>query len=450
MPVTTNEVHLAVLAGQKNYHALRDALSQMNEVDVAQFVEDLPIEQAILTFRTLHKQQAMDVFAELSSDMQTEIIAAISDREISVLMEELAVDDAVDMLEEMPASLVLRVLKNSSADTRKLLNQFLRYEENTAGSIMTAEFCELKRGMTVEDAIKRIRRTGEDKENIYTCYVMDATRHLEGVVTVKDLLLAHDSRLIDELMETDIIMVTTKDDQEKAAALMAKYGLIALPVVDDEKRLVGIVTIDDAVDVIQEETTEDFEKMAAMAPSEKPYMKTGVFTLSRNRFLWLLFLMASGIVTGIILGHFQAAFTAIPLLVTFMPVLTGAGGNAGSQSSTLVIRGMALGEIAPRNALLVMFKELRVSLLLAIPLAAVNFVRIVLFYPASTMPALVVSLAMICTVVLANCLGGLLPILARTAHIDPAVMATPLITTLVDALSLLIYFSIAFALLPGI
>ena len=444
----TNEVRLGVLAGQKNYRALRDALSEMNEVDVAQFIENLPAEQAVITFRTLRKEQAMDVFAELDTDVQQLIIGGISDREISDLLEELAVDDAVDMLEEMPATLVKRVLKNTAPDTRKLINQFLRYPEYSAGSIMTAEFTDLKQTMTVEDAIKRIRRIGENKETIYICYVTDNTRHLEGIISVKDLLLAPDGTLVGELMQREVISVTTGTDQEDAADLMAKYDFISLPVVDTEGRLVGIVTVDDAVDVIQEEATEDFEKMAAMAPSERPYLKTGILALAKNRFTWLLVLMVSGMITGGILGNFEAAFSAIPLLVTFIPMLTDTGGNAGSQSSTLVIRGMALAEISPADAGRVVWKELRVSLMVALPLALVNYLRILVFYPGAAAVGLVVSLSMICTVLLANSIGGLLPLVAKLVKIDPAIMAAPLISTIVDALSLIIYFAIAIALLP--
>ncbi|MDL2327041.1 magnesium transporter [Ruminococcaceae bacterium OttesenSCG-928-A11] len=443
-----NEVKLGVLAGQKNYRALRAALSEMNDVDVAQFIEDLPEEQAILTFRTLHKEQAMDVFAELEGDTQQFIVEAISDRELGDLMDELSVDDAVDMLEEMPAHVVKRVLQNASPETRTLINEFLRYPEYSAGSIMTAEFTDLKQGMTVEDAIKRIRRRGEDRETIYTCYVIDDTRHLEGVVTVKDLLLAQDGERVEDLMETDVKSVQTTDDQEEAASMMAKYGFMALPVVDAEDRLVGIVTVDDAMDVIQEEATEDFEKMAAMAPSEKPYLKTGVFSLAKNRFVWLLVLMVSGMISGGILGGFEEILTAIPILVTFIPMLTDTSGNAGSQSSTLVIRGMALNQIALSDAGAVFWKELRVSLMVGVPLALVNFLRVILFNPGSTLEGITVSLAMLFTVVLANGIGGLLPMAAKKLKIDPAVMATPLITTICDALSLIIYLAIATTLLP--
>ena len=448
MATRRDEVRLGVLAGQRNYRALREALAEMNEVDVAFFIEDLPEEQQPLVFRTLAKDQAMDVFAELEAETQQRIVERITDRELSALMEDLAVDDAVDMLEEMPAMLVKRVLQNASTETRAQINEFLRYPENSAGSIMTAEFTDLRKTMTVEDAIKRIRRTGEDRETIYTCYVMDDERHLEGVVSVKDLLLAGDNTLVGEMMEPDFISVHTTSDQEEAVQLMAKYGLISLPVVDAENRLVGIVTVDDAVEIIQEEATEDFEKMAAMAPSDKPYLKTGVFSLSRNRIVWLLFLMVSSMITGAILGRFEAAFEVIPMLVTFIPMLTDTGGNAGSQASTMVIRGMALGEIEQRDFGAVIFKELRVSLMVGLPLAAVNYLRILLMYPGSAAVGLVVSLAMVCTVTLANTAGGVLPMLAKAVKLDPALMAAPLIATIVDGCSLLIYFGIAVTLLP--
>ncbi len=442
-----SEAKLGVLAGQRNYRALRAAMADMNDIDVANFIEDLPEEQQALVFRTLEKDQAMDVFAELEPDTQQTIIERITDREIGALMEDLAVDDAVDMLEEMPAALVKRVLQSASAETRAQINEFLRYPENSAGSIMTAEFTDLRKTMTVEDAIKRIRRIGQDRETVYTCYVMDDQRHLEGVVTVKDLLLAADNTPVEELMEPDVIAVPTTGDREAAVQMMAKYGLISLPVVDGENRLVGIVTVDDAVDIIQEEATEDFEKMAAMAPSDRPYLKTGVLALARNRIVWLLVLMVSSMITGAILGRFEAAFAVIPLLVTFIPMLTDTGGNAGSQSSTMVIRGLALGEIHMRDFGAVVFKELRVSLLVGLPLALVNFLRILFMYPGSGMVGLVISLAMVCTVILANTVGGILPLLAKAVRIDPALMAAPLISTLVDGCSLLIYFGIAVSLL---
>lgn len=441
-------VALGLLAGQRDYKGLRTELTDMHEVDVAQFIGDLPARQAVLVFRLLPKDQAMDVFAELEPELQQQIVEAATDSELAELTEELAVDDAVDMLEEMPAALVKRILKNSTAATRTLINHFLRFPDYSAGSIMTAEYTSLRLKMTVEGAIKRIRRVGEDRETIYNCYVTDDNRHLVGVVTVKDVLLAHDDATIAALMEPNVISVTTTEDQETAVNLMAKYGLMSLPVVDHERRLVGIVTVDDAVDVMQEEDTEDFQKMAAMNPSDRPYLRTGVFSMARNRVLWLMVLMASAMLTGHILGRYEEAFMALPILVTFIPMLTDTGGNAGSQASTMVIRGMALGEIETRDAPAVAAKEFGASLLVGVPLAAVNYLRVLFGTPGDGPIAMTVSLAMLVTVVLANTIGGLLPILAKAFRADPALMASPLIATLVDAMSLVVYFTIALLLLP--
>ncbi|MDL2295034.1 magnesium transporter [Ruminococcaceae bacterium OttesenSCG-928-D13] len=431
-----------MLAGRQ-YRELRAAFSEMNEVDVAQFIETLDDALATVAFRTLPKDAEMDVFAELDIETQQNIIASITDQEVSSLIEDLMVDDAVSMLGEMPAHLVKRVLKNSSPETRQLINEFLRYPEYSAGSIMTAEFTELKKTMTVEDAIKRIRRIGEDRETIYTCYVMDDTRHLEGVVTVKDLLLAQDGELVADLMEPDIKSVQTSDDQEDAAKMLVKYDLMSLPVVDDENRLVGIVTVDDALDVLQEEDTEDFEKMAAITPSERPYLKTSVFTLARNRLPWLLILMISGMFTGGILGHYEAMYVDIPVLYTFITMLNGTGGNAGSQSSTMIIRGMALGEIKAGDILLVAFKEARVGMVVGLGLGIVNWLRMLVTNPGQQLVALVVSLSLVAAVFIAKLIGGVLPMVAQKLKLDPALMAAPLITTIVDALVLVIYFNIA-------
>lgn len=442
-----NVENLEALLKTKNYRALRAALSEMNEVDIAEFIEELPIEQATVTFRTLPKELAADVFANLTPDTQEYIIGSITDQELAVILEDLHTDDAVDMLEEMPANVVKRVLQNSTPDDRALINQFLQYPENSAGSIMTAEFIDLRRSMTVEDAIKRIRRIGEDRETIYTCYVIDERRVLDGVVTVKRLLLSRDDVTLEAIMDTEVISATTTEDREDVAKLFTKYDLLSAPVVDHEGRLVGIVTVDDAVDVLQQEATEDFEKMAAMRPSERPYLKTGVFSLAKNRIVWLLVLMISGMITGSILGRYEAAFAAMPLLVTFIPMLTDTGGNAGSQSSTLVIRGMALSEITVRDLFSVMWKEMRVSLVVGIALSVVNFIRLIITYPGNELVALTVAFALFATVVIAKTVGGVLPIVAKVLHADPAIMAAPLITTIVDAFSLIIYFSIAERLL---
>ena len=435
---------LLELIEKKEYHKLRAVLAEMNEVDVAQFIEEeLPDEKQPVVFRMLPKEMAADVFSELPGEVQENIVMAITDKELSFIVEDLYVDDAVDMLEELPANVVKRVLKNATPATRSLINQFLQYPDNSAGSIMTAEFTDLRKGMTVADAIAHIRRTGEDRETVYTCYVVGERRMLEGVLSVKDLLLSSDDKLIEDIMDADVISVTTTDDREEAARLFSKYNLLSLPVVDKEKRLVGIVTVDDAVDVMEEEATEDFEKMAAMHPSERPYLKTGVFTLAKNRIVWLLVLMISAMITGGILESFEAAIATMPLLVSFIPMLTDTGGNAGSQSATMVIRGMALGEVRTGDLFRVLWKELRVAMLVGVVLASVNYLRLIITYPGQEMVALTVSISMLLTVILAKAVGGVLPILAKVCHFDPAIMASPLITTIVDAFALIIFFNIA-------
>ena len=439
---------LLELLERRDLHALRAALLEENEVDIAEFLEELPQDKIVVVFRALPKEMAAEVFSNLEPDTQQVIIQSATDQEVSAIVEELYVDDAVDMLEELPANVVKRVLKAARPDTRKLINQFLNYPDNSVGSIMTAEFTDLKQSMTVAQAIAHIRRTGENSESVYTCYVTDAGRRLEGVLSIKELLLAQDEQLIADLMETDVITAETTEDQEEAVARMMKYDFISLPVVDKEGRLVGIVTVDDVMDVMEEEATEDFEKMAAMAPSEKPYLKTSVLSLAKHRILWLLVLMISGMITGGILGQYEAAFAAMPLLVTFIPMLTDTGGNAGSQSSTLVIRGMAVGEIQLKDFAKVFWKELRVSMLVGVVLSAVNFVRLIITYPGNQMVALTVALALFVTVLLAKTVGGVLPMVAKLCHADPAIMAAPLITTIVDAISLVVYFRIACALLP--
>lgn len=439
---------LKELMDSRMLHELRGELIIMNEVDVAQFISELPKEEALLAFRTLPKEEASEVFPELDSEVQEAVISSINDQELSAILEELYVDDMVDMLEELPANVVKRVLKNANSETRSLVNQFLNYPENSAGSVMTAEFTDLYADMTVEEAIARIRRTGEDRETIYTCYVIDAGRHLEGIVTIKDLLLAGEASLVADLMETDFISIGTWEDREEAVRLINRYDFLALPVVDRENRLVGIITVDDAMDVMEQEATEDFEVMNAMHPSEKPYFKTSVLVLAKNRIAWLLILMISSMLTGSILNHYEAAFSALPVLVSFIPMLTDTGGNAGSQSSALIIRGLAVGDIDTHDFLKVFWKELRVAVLVGCVLSAVNFVRLVLTYPGQELLALTVALTMFCTVLMAKTIGGILPLIAKLFHGDPAIMASPLITTIVDALSLVIYFQIACRLLP--
>ena len=440
------QAHLGLLVGQRNYRTLRTMLAAMNEVDIAGFINDLPVEEAVIIFRLLQKPVAADVFSELELEIQQRLVEAINDREISALFDALAIDDAVDMLEEMPSELVKRILKNASHETRELLNQYLLYPEDSVGSVMTAEFTDLRAGMTVAEAVTHIRKFGQDKETIYNCYVVDSFGLLLGVITVRALLTARDNELVESLMYTNTISVHTTDSSEEASKLLSKYSFISLPVVDDETRLVGIVTIDDAAAVLQEETTEDLERMAAMTPSDKPYLKTGVMTLAKNRFLWLLVLMLSGIVSEMVVGRFELAISAVPLLVAFIPMLSDMGGDAGSQVSTLVIRGMALDEIDNRNTMTLFGKELMVSLMVGVPLGILNFMRVYLTN-GEPLVALTISIALLCTIIMANTLGVFFPVLARKLKIDPALMATPMIATIVDILSMLIYFSIARLLL---
>ena len=442
-----NFEELCELLERRAIKELRERLAGMNEVDVAQFLSGLSPEEARLLFRTLPKQLAADVFPNLDSDVQQVILESATDGELRQIIEELYVDDAVDMLEELPAGVVKRVLKNATRETRDIINSYLQYPDNSAGSIMTAEFIDLRGDMTVEEAISHIRRTGEDSESIYTCFVTGAGRVLEGVVTVKALLLAPEGARVDELMERDVISAGTLEDQEDVARAMSRYDLLSLPVVDNEDRLVGVITVDDAMDVMEQEATEDFETMGGMHHSEKTYLKTSVREMSRNRIVWLLVLMISGMITGGILTRFEAAISAMPLLVTFIPMLTDTGGNAGSQSSTMVIRGLATGDLTIRDLPRVIWKELRVALTVGTVLSAVNFVRIGWQYGNWTV-GLAVALTMMCTVIMAKVIGGLLPILANAVHIDPAIMAAPLITTIVDACSLVIFFVIAMAMLP--
>ena len=434
---------LKLLLQNHQYKELKSALSEMNEVDIAQFLSELPQDLMVYVFRALDKDTASDVFAELPVDIQQQIILSITDQELSVIIEALAVDVAVDMLGEMPSNAVTRVLRNAKSDTRKEINQFLNYPDNSAGSVMTAEFTDLKKDMSVKDAIAHIRSTGEDRETIYNCYVIDSSRKLLGEITVKTLLLAPDTAIVGDLMETSVICVNTLEDQEEAARLLDKYNLLALPVVDSENRLVGIITIDDAVNVIRQETTEDFQVMAATAPSEQSYLKTSVWVLARNRIVWLLVLMISDMISGGILGSFEGALTALPVLITFIPMLTDTGGNAGSQASTLIIRGLALKEITVHDFFPVLWKEIRVAVLCGAVLSLFNYIRLIIVYPGQFAMAATVAAAMFCTVLMAKAIGGILPLIATRFKMDPALMASPLITTIVDAGSLLIYLNIA-------
>ena len=409
------------------FRELRSRLMKMNEADIAEFLEELDHNQKVLIFRMLPKELATDVFAFLEADDQEDIINGITDAEIQNIIEDLFVDDAVDMLEELPATVVKRVMRMATPETRTLINQFLQYPENSAGSIMTAEYIGLKKYMNVEQSFSYIRAHGVDKETIYTCFVMDGERHLEGVVTIRDLLMNPYETKIQDIMDINFIK--------------------AVPVVDHENRLVGIVTVDDVVDVMEEEATEDFEKMAAMLPSDKPYLKTGIFELAKNRIVWLTVLMVSSMITGGILTYYEEAFAVLPLLVSFVPMLTGTGGNAGSQSSTMIIRCMAIGEVEPSDILKVIWKEVRVALVVGFLLAALNFLRLMIMYPGQIMICLTVVISLYITVIMAKSIGCTLPIIAKLLKLDPAIMAAPLISTIVDACSLIVYFRIACNLL---
>ena len=431
------------LIENKKFKRLKEELCDMNEVDIADLIGELSPEITLVLFRLLPKDLSSEVFACLEIEQQRTIINSIEDRELHQIIEDLAIDDAVDMVEELPASVVKRILKAATPATRSLINQYLQYPDNSAGSIMTAEYVALRPAMTVEESFAYIRKSGVDKETIYTCYVITPSRKLLGVVTLKDLLMNPYETIVEDIMDDNIIIAHTTDDQEEVASTFSKYDLLALPVVDREERLVGIVTVDDIVDVMEQEATEDFQKMAAMAPSEKEYLKTSVFSLAWNRIPWLLVLMLSSMVSGFILNHYETAFAAVPLLVTFIPTLMDTGGNSGSQASTLIIRGLAVDEIEPTDILKVIWKELRVGLICGIVLAGINFVRLLIQYPGNTLICGLVAISMFLTIMLAKTLGAILPMAAKAMKLDPALMASPMLTTIVDACSMVIYFTLA-------
>ena len=441
------------LLERKQYADLRDLLVQLEAADIALMFDDMD-ERVPVLFRLLPKELAAEVFVELESEHQELLIQGFSNTELKEVLDELYLDDTVDIVEEMPANVVRRILSQSDPEMRKSINEILKYPEDSTGSIMTTEFVDLKANMTVEDALKRIRRTGPDKETINISFVMDERRHLIGVLSIRTLLLAEDDDIIGDIMEQNFISVQTLDDQETTAQALSKYDFLALPVVDTENRLVGIVTVDDAIDVLEEETTEDFEKMAAMLPSDKPYLRTGVWETWKARTPWLLMLMLSATFTGIILTHFENALAACGILTAFIPMLSGTGGNSGTQASTAIIRALSLDEVGFSDLFRVVWKEFRVSICCGLCLAVANFIkmmlvdRMLLNNPAVTpMVAMVVCATLVGTVLCAKLVGCSLPILAEKIGFDPAVMASPFITTIVDALSLLIYFRFATMLL---
>ena len=425
-------------------------LEDMNEFDVAEFLTEIGDNRMPMVFRLLSKETAADAFANFDAPEQEQIINSITDSELSAIVEELYVDDAVDMMEELPANVVKRVMRTATPETRNLINQYLNYPENSAGSIMTAEFVDLKKYMNVRESIARIRRIGEEKETIYTCFVTSADRKLEGVLSVKDLLLSDDETVIEDLMDKNIVFCMTHDDQEEAAEKISDYDLMALPVVDKEGRLVGIVTVDDVIDVMEAEATEDFELMAAMTPSDKPYSRTGAAEMWKRRVPWLMFLMLSATFTSMIINSFEDALAAQAVLISFIPMLMGTGGNSGAQAATAVIRSLSLGDTEPEDVLRVVWKEWRVAILCGLTLAAVNFVkmllvdRMLMHHPEVTVTvAAAVSLSIVLIIMFAKVVGSILPIAAEKIGVDPAVMANPLISTITDAVSLLIYFEIA-------
>jgi magnesium transporter len=448
-----NYKELEKLIDEKQFHLLRNGIADIEPADVAALIENLPAEKAAPFFRFLPKDYAAEVFANLEPDIQQSLIEQLSDKEIVAVIEELFLDDAADFIGEMPAIIANKILALATKETRNQINHLLKYPDDSAGTIMTVEFVHLKRTLTVTQAFEKIRKVGPDKETIYTCYVTDSQRRIEGVISVKTLLLSQPEQQLAEIMDTNLIFTHTDDDREEVVRLFEKYDFLSIPVVDSESRLVGIITIDDIIDVVQDEATEDIEKMAAMLPSDKPYLKTSVSRLGFNRIVWLTVLMVTAMVTGEIIGNFEEAISVLPLLAVFIPLLMDTGGNSGSQSATMIIRGMAVGEITPRDFLRIIWKEMRTGLLVGAILSSINFLRVWITYsdnPHILHIAAVVSMTLLFTVVIANIIGGILPIIAKKLKIDPAVMAAPLITSIVDALALIVYFSLATWLLGGL
>ncbi|HZK20914.1 MAG TPA: magnesium transporter [Oscillospiraceae bacterium] len=434
---------ISVLIEQSKYAQLKEEIISMNVVDIALLFEEVDSHKILVVFRILPKEIASGVFTHMSNELQQYIIESITDKEIGNIIEELFLDDTVDFLEEMPANVVKRVLINADPNKRNLINQFLDYPDDSAGSIMTIEYVDLKKEMTVKQAMQRIKDTGIDKETIDTCYVTDHNRVLEGIINIRKLILSDDMSIVKDIMETDVKRIYTHDNREEIVALFKKYDYFVMPVVDNESRLVGIVTMDDILDIIDQENTEDFHRMAAMQPSEKEYLKTNAFTLARHRIPWLLVLMISATFTGAIIRKYDDALQSVMILASFIPMLMDTGGNAGSQSSTLIIRGLALGEINIPDFLKVLWKELQVSFIAGLILAVVNLFRLYFFEKTDLFVALTVCITLFFVVILAKIVGGLLPIIAKKLRIDPAIMASPLITTIVDALALIIYFGTA-------
>lgn len=437
------EKRIAEIINENKVQDIRNELLKMNIVDIANVLEEVEKPQLVMVFRILPKDIAAGVFSYIPSELQQHLIESITDKEIKGIIDELYLDDAVDFIEEMPANIVKRVLKNTNEGLRTQINQLLNYPEDSAGSIMTVEYVDLKKEMTVKEALQHIKKSGVDKETIYTCYVMGANRKLEGVVSIRKIILSDETTKINDILNDDVISVKTTDDQENIAHLFKKYDLSTMPVVDNENRLVGIITVDDIVDIIEQENTEDIQMMAAIKPSDEEYLKTGVFTLAKHRIVWLLILMLSAIFTGSIIKKFEGVLQSVVALAAFIPMIMSTGGNSGSQSATLIIRGMALGEISMKNILKVLWKELRVSIIVGLILSFVNFLRVYYLEGVSISISLTVCFTILFTVIIAKVIGGILPILAKGLKLDPAIMASPFISTIVDAISLIIYFNVA-------
>ena len=435
------------LMQERNYGKVKEILSDMNEVDVADMLELCDPPMMLMLFRMLPKDLAAEVFARFTTEQQLDIINSITSEELTNIINELFFDDMIDLIEEMPANVVNKILTHKGEKERELINEFLKYPSDSAGGLTTIEYVNLKKTMTVKEAMDNIKKVGLNTETIYTCYVTDQNRILEGIVSLRALVTSEDHTIIEDIMETDIIKVSTHQDQEETANIFKKYGFLALPVVDNESRLTGIITVDDIMDVISQEATEDFQKMAAMSPSDEEYLNAGIWQLAQNRLPWLLILMISATFTGRIMGKYEDVLVSVAVLGTFIPMLMDTGGNAGSQSSTLVIRGLAVGEIKVSDGLKVLFKEFAVSFIVGVILAITNFARLIIVEKVGVLVAATVSISLIVTIILSKVIGGVLPLFAKKLKMDPAIMAGPLVTTIVDAASLMAYFAIATAML---
>ena len=438
------EERILQMLDERKFKELKEELEHMYPVDLAELMEDFNQKQLVMVFRLLAKEEAAETFTEMDSDMRETLIGGLTDSELEEVMEEMYLDDTVDVLEEMPANVVDRLLMATDEETRQQINQLLQYPEDSAGSVMNVDYIALRKEMTVAESILKIRQVGINKETIYTCYVTEK-RKLIGMVDVKELLTTSESKTIEEIMDTNVLYAHTTDDQEEVAQIINKYGLIALPIVDHEMCMVGIVTVDDAMDVLQEETTEDISIMAGVSPSDDSYFETTVLEHVKSRLPWLLFLMLSATVTQMIMNHYESALAVMPQLAGFIPMLTGTGGNCGSQSSTLVIRGISVGEIEFGDLFRVIFKEIRVAILISLILSVVNGIRIIVMGQGDALVALTIGLTMACTIVIAKVVGCTLPLVAEKIGLDPAIMATPLISTLVDISTISVYFAIVSA-----